>query len=36
MQDVAPTVQRRANTYGGQLQSCEEYLKDRGCFFDWF
>jgi hypothetical protein len=36
LQDVARKVQRRASTYGGQLQSCEEDLKDSGWFFGWF
>lgn len=34
--DVARKVQRQANTYQGQLQGCEEELKDRGWFSDWF
>ncbi len=36
LMDVARKVQRRANTYQGQLQGCEEKLKDRGWFSDWF
>ena len=34
--DVARKVQRQANTYQGQLQGCEEELKDKGWFSDWF
>lgn len=34
--DVARKVQRRSNTYGGQLKGCEEELKDKGWFFGWF
>ena len=33
---VARKVQRRADTYQGQLQVCEEELKDKGWFSDWF
>ena len=33
---VARKVQRRADTYQGQLQGCEEELKDKGWFSDWF
>ena len=33
---VARKVQRQANTYKGQLQGCEEELKDKGWFSDWF
>ncbi|MEM8563501.1 MAG: transglycosylase SLT domain-containing protein [Pseudomonadota bacterium] len=33
---VAGKVQRRANSYQVQLQTCEEDLKDTGWFWDWF
>ena len=33
---VARKVQRQANTYQDQLQGCEEELKDKGWFSDWF
>ena len=33
---VARKVQRQANTYQHQLQGCEEELKDKGWFSDWF
>ncbi|QFU76078.1 hypothetical protein EY643_10620 [Halioglobus maricola] len=36
LQGVARKVQSKANTYGGQLRSCEEDLKDSGWFFGWF
>lgn len=36
LMDVARKVERRANSYGGQLKSCEEDLKDKGWFFGWF
>lgn len=36
LMDVARKVQRRATTYQGQLQGCEEELKDKGWFSDWF
>jgi hypothetical protein len=36
LMDVARKVERRANTYQGQLQDCEEDLKDKGWFADWF
>ncbi|AQA18820.1 hypothetical protein BST95_11795 [Halioglobus japonicus] len=36
LQGVARKVQKKADTYGGQLRSCEEDLKDDGWFFGWF
>ena len=36
LMDVARKVERQANTYSGQLKSCEEDLKDKGWFFGWF
>ena len=36
LMDVARKVQRRATTYQGQLQECEEELKDTGWFSNWF
>jgi hypothetical protein len=36
LMDVARKVERRASTYQGQLQGCEEKLKDGGGWFDWF
>jgi hypothetical protein len=36
LMNVARKVQRRANSYQTQLQGCEEKLKDRGWFSDWF
>lgn len=36
LQDVARKVDRKANTYTGQLRACEEDLKDGGWFFGWF
>ncbi len=33
---VAGKVQARSNRYAGQLASCEQELKSRGGFFDWF
>jgi hypothetical protein len=36
LMDVARKVERKANSYGQQLRSCEEDLKDKGWFFGWF
>ncbi len=36
LMSVARKVQRRAATYQSQLQGCEEKLKDKGWFSDWF
>jgi hypothetical protein len=36
LMDVARKVEGRANTYLAQLSLCEEALKNRGGFFDWF
>jgi hypothetical protein len=36
LMSVARKVERRANNYQGQLVGCEEKLKDRGWFSDWF
>ena len=36
LQGVARKVQKKADTYGAQLRSCEEDLKDDGWFFGWF
>ncbi len=36
LMDVARKVERRATTYQGQLQGCEEELKDTGWFSSWF
>jgi len=36
LMNVARKVERRAQTYRGQLLGCEEDLKDRGWFSNWF
>ncbi|KZX53319.1 hypothetical protein A3709_09275 [Halioglobus sp. HI00S01] len=36
LQSVARKVQKKTDTYGAQLRSCEEDLKDDGWFFGWF